>query len=183
MDPDTARIVAEIAAQATQTGATIGVIGAVCGALIGVFGGFLAGRNQIHGQRLLARDADRRRRREARVQPLIDQAKRRSALRIEAIQALHRGQFDVAAQLVERLGRGEGFDSDASYAAIGSKEVVTAFEQLLASDVAVVQALQSILGRQLPQGRGDELGAKLGSAQRTTDVAFFEAAETYIDSG
>jgi hypothetical protein len=127
VDPDTARMVAQVAANATQTGAMFGVIGTVCGALLGVLGSQLAARNQIQGQRQLARDADRRRRREARMQPLIDQAKRRSALRTEALLAMHRQEPDVAAQLVTRLVGGEGFDSDVSYFAIGSKEVVIAF--------------------------------------------------------
>jgi hypothetical protein len=178
VDPDTARIVADIAANATQTGALFGMTGAIAGALIGAFGGFLAARANLSVQRALARDADRRRRREARVQPLIDQVKRRSALRVEATLAIHDRQ--LASPLVERLAQGEGYDRDIAYTAIGSKEVLAAFAKLRASDAVVVKALHAALDRRFTD---TDTTAMTATDQRLNEVAFYEAAEAYIDSG
>jgi hypothetical protein len=179
MDPETAKLVAWIAPLATVVGAIVGGIGAI-------LAGRVAARENQRGQRLLARDAHRRSRRERQVDGLLDLVSRRGRQYQRIHGAALTGDNKTVVTLAEEVGALRHLESAPWIAARGSglEAHIAAF---LAADMRCLETVGQLkAGAESPDALDPKHLAQTlhgrVSALLETSIALQQAAEDYIRS-
>ena len=180
MDPDTARLVAVIAASFTLLG----------GALT-AGSGWLVAQANIRGQRELARMTARRERRERQVQGVLDVVNRRVPLYRELLEAARRGDVPRIQTAWERL-LAETVFSDLAWSVAPGSPLYAAVENVHGADLilrstferlnreARLQAVAQAVGTTVALSPDVELEAELRGLMEAI-AALNRAAEEYIE--
>jgi hypothetical protein len=173
MDPETAKAIAEIGANATKAGAIVGFIGGLAGALLTQIGQHLLASRTLRHQRVLASDDARRKIRTERLETFMGVATKRAGLYTDWLNSRLQTGSDGGSRVHQAdLWR------DAGVLAILYEPFNVALEEFWAADQAIDELLARAEGVLAPEVR-DEIDRRIATLRSAT-ARLQRAADQYV---